>query len=443
MISNQNVAEAEAQFRQARAQVQIARSGYYPTVTAGSSFTRSLKSAEAPGSTSSTTSSSNSSQKPVTVTITPSPTSDFMLPIGASWEIDLWGRVRRTVEASTASAQASAGDLEGVRLLVHAELAQDYFSLRAVDAQKQLLDATVTAYQKALDLTKNRYAGGVASQADVLQAEAQLKTTQAQMIDLGVLRAQLEHAIALLCGKPASVFSIPVVPLTRVPPPIPVGLPSELLERRPDIAAAERRMAAANAQIGVAVAAYYPTITLSGLIGSEASNLTNWLSWPSRLWSIGSALSEVVFEGGLRKAQTEQARAAYDATVASYRETVLTGFQEVEDNLATLRILEEEAQVQDEAVKAAQRSETVTTNQYKAGTVSYLNVVVAQTIALSNERTAVDILGRRMTASALLVKALGGGWDSSALSSASDLNDKGDTRVQFTGTKATPTRSDP
>ncbi|HUI69256.1 MAG TPA: efflux transporter outer membrane subunit, partial [Spirochaetia bacterium] len=236
-ISNQNIALAEAQFRQARAQVQVARSGYYPAVTAGSSFTRSLKSAEAPGATTTTTSSSNSSQKPVTVTIAPSPTSDFVLPIGASWEIDLWGRIRRTVEASQASAQASAGDLEGVRLLVHAELAQDYFNLCAIDAQKHLLDATATAYQKALTLTKNRYAGGVASQADVLQAETQLKTTQAQAIDLGVQRAQLEHAIALLCGKPASVFSIPVVPLTKVPPPIPVGLPSELLERRPDIAA--------------------------------------------------------------------------------------------------------------------------------------------------------------------------------------------------------------
>jgi NodT family efflux transporter outer membrane factor (OMF) lipoprotein len=244
----------------------------------------------------------------------------------------------------------------------------------------------------------------------VLSAETQLKTTQAQAIDVGVQRAQTEHAIALLVGQPASLFSIPVVALSTPPPAIPVGVPSQVLERRPDIAAAERLMAAANAQIGVAIAAYYPNITLSASGGFQATDLAQWLTWPSHFWSVGAAAAETVFEGGLRRAQTDQARAAYDATVASYRQTVLTGFQEVEDNLAALRILEEEAQVQDEAVTSAEQSVVSTTNAYKAGTVSYLDVLIAQTIALSNQRTTLDILGRRMAASVLLVKALGGGW---------------------------------
>ncbi len=294
-------------------------------------------------------------------------------------------------------------------------MAQDYFQLRALDAQKQLLDETVIAFNKSLELTRNRYASGVASKADVLQAETQLKTTQAQAIDVGVQRAQLEHAIAALVGKAASVFSIPVVQRTMLPPAVPIGVPSELLECRPDIASAERHMAAANAQIGVAESAFYPTVTLSASGGFESSNLPKWLSWPNHFWSIGSAIAETVFEGGLRKAQTAQARAAYDANVASYRQTVLTAFQEVEDNLAALRILEEEARAQDDAVKAAQQTVTVTMNQYKAGTVSYLNVIVSQTTALNNERTAVDILSRRMTAAVLLIKALGGGWNASQI----------------------------
>ncbi len=395
-ISNQSVMVAEAQFRQARALVQAARASYFPTVTVGASPTRSSRTG--------------------TTGVSPTATSNYMLVADASWEPDLWGRVRRTVEASKASAQATAADLESTRLLVQAELAQDYFLLGVLDGQKQLLDVTVIAFQKTLELTKNRYASGVASRADVLQAETQLKTTQAQAIDVGVQRTQLEHAIALLVGKPASLFSIPVAPLA-VPPTVPVGVPSELLERRPDIAGAERRVAATNAQIGVAVAAYYPTVTLSASGGFEGSSLTKWLTWPSRFWSVGPGISETVFDGGLRRAQTAAARAVYDGTVASYRQTVLTGFQEVEDNLAALRILEEEAKVQDEAVKAAQQSVTFTTNQYKAGTVSYLNVLVAQTIALNNEITALGILSRRMTASVLLVKALGGGWNVSSLRS--------------------------
>ena len=400
-ISNQNIAVAEAQYRQARALVQAARAGYFPTVTADGSYTRSRRPATGTSGVS---------------TRTTGAVSDYLLNGSASWEPDIWGKVRRSVEANEAGAQASAADLGAMRLSVQTELAQDYFQLRTLDAQKQLFDATVSAYQKFLELTNNRYASGVASRSDVLQAETQLKTAQAQGIDTGVQRAQLEHAIALLTGKPASVFSVPFAPLTASPPPIPVGVPSVLLERRPDIAAAERRAAAANAQIGVAQAAYYPNITLIASGGFESAHLAKWLTWPNRLWSVGSTVLQTVFDGGLRGALTDQARAVYDANVASYRQTVLTGFKEVEDNLAALRILEEEALVQDEAVKAARQSVTISTNQYKAGTVSYLDVVTVQTIALNNERTAIDILGRRMTAGVLLIKALGGDWEGTSIS---------------------------
>jgi NodT family efflux transporter outer membrane factor (OMF) lipoprotein len=404
-ISNQNVAAAEAQFRQARALVQAARAGYFPTAAIGASATRSLGSANA-GNALGTTNQ----------------VSDLLLTGTASWEPDIWGKVRRTVEASEAGAQASAADLESIRLSTQAALAQSYFQLCALDAQKKLLDATVAAYQKAMELTNRRYASGVSSKADVLQAETQLKTTQAQAIDVGVQRAQLEHAVALLVGKPASILSIPVTPLAAMPAAVPFGIPSELLERRPDIAAAERRVAAANAQIGVAKAAYFPNIVLNATGGFESSHLFDWLSWPSRLWSVGLALTETVFDAGLRSALTDQARAAYDATVASYRQTVLGGFQEVEDNLAALRILEEESRIQGEAVSAARRSVDLSMNQYRAGTISYLDVVTVQAILLVNERTAIDILGRRMAASVLLIKAIGGGWHSSTLPSNKDLN---------------------
>ena len=424
-ISNQNVAVAEAQFRQARALVWAARAAYFPTATIGLAYTRSSKS---------TTLNPSATTRRTTL-------NDFMLLGDVSWEPDLWGRVRRSVEASKASAQASAADLESTRLLIQAELAQNYLQLRTLDAQKQLLDETVIAFQKNLELTKNRYAAGVASKADVLLADTQLKVTQAQAIDVGVQRAQFEHAIALLVGKPASVFSIPFAPLTLAPPSIPVGIPSELLERRPDIAAAERRVAAANAQIGVAVAAYYPTVTLSASGGFESADLSKWLKWPSRFWSVGPGISETVFDGGLRQAQTAAARAAYDGTVASYRQTVLAGFQEVEDNLAALRILEEVSKAQDEAVKAARQSLAVILNQYKAGTVNYLAVIVVQAALLNNERTAVDILGRRVTAATLLIKALGGGWDASALPSAKDLGRRDPKPSQ--STESEPSTSQP
>ena len=397
-VSNQNLAVAEAQFRQAQALVQAARSGYFPTVSVGASASRTRRPlTSSGGGTTSTT------------------VSDYTLPVDVTWELDLWGRVRRSVEASRANTQASAADLESVRLSIQSALAQNYFQLRTLDAQKQLLDTTVAYYRKSLELTRNRYTSGVVSRGDVLQAETQLKTTEAQAMDVGVQRAQLEHAIALLLGKPASSFSLAPAPLAVAPPAIPAVVPSQLLERRPDIGAAERRVAAANAQIGVAQAAYYPTVSLSGAAGFEATDLAKWLTWPSRFWSLGAAASETLFEGGLRRAQTEEARAAYDATVAAYRQTVLTGFQEVEDNLATLRILAGEAQVQDEAVKAARQSLELVTNQYRAGTVSYLDVIVVQTAALASERSAVDIAGRRLNASVLLVKALGGGWHANDL----------------------------
>ncbi len=392
--ANQNVAQAEANYRQAQALVRASRSGFYPTVTGGASATRSRRSSEVGGR---------------------GTTTDYLLPIDFSWEIDLWGRVRRTVEASQAGAQASQADLASALLSAQSLLAQDYFLLRTVDAQKKVLDDTIVEYRKTLVLTTNRYAAGVASRADVLQAETQLKSAQAQSIDLGVQRAQLSHGIALLVGKPPSAFSIPVAPLVATPPPIPIGVPSDLLERRPDIAAAERSVAAANAQIGVAEAAYYPSVTLGAAAGFEAATFAKWLAWPARFWSVGPAISETLFDGGLRAAQTDQARAAYDAQVAAYRQTVLTGFQEVENSLAALRILEEEAQVQQEALAAARQTVDVVTNQYKAGTVSYLAVIVAQVIALSNEQTALNIQGRRMAASVSLVQALGGGWDASAL----------------------------
>jgi NodT family efflux transporter outer membrane factor (OMF) lipoprotein len=393
-ISNQNVLFAEAQFRQARALVQAARAGYFPTLSGTASWKRNEASQNRGQSTASGSGIGNSN----------------LLTLDATWELDLWGRVRRTVESNEAGAQATAADVETVLLSTQAALAQDYFLLRAADAQQQLLDDTVAAYAKSLQLVRNQYAVGVAGKTEIALAETQLDSTQAQAIEVSVQRAQLEHAIALLIGRPPSGFTIARAPLNASPPPVPVGVPSELLERRPDVAGAERRVAAANAQIGVAKSAYFPALTLAATGGFQSAHISNLLTAPSRLWALGPVLAQVLFDGGLRQAQNDQAWAIYDATVATYRQTVLTGFQEVEDNLAALRILEQEAGVQDQAVRAARQSVTLTTNQYKAGIINYLAVVVVQAGALANERTAVDILGRRLTASVLLVKALGGGW---------------------------------
>ncbi|HTS68167.1 MAG TPA: efflux transporter outer membrane subunit, partial [Terriglobia bacterium] len=379
-ISNQNLKIAEAQFRQARDLIRIERSSLYPTVNGGASISVLQLSKNAPN---------------------PSPKAgqtqgDFVLPVDLSYEVDAWGRIRRTVEAARAGAQASAADLETARLSLHAELAADYFALRGLDAQKHLLDSTVVAYQKALDLTTNRYNGGLAAKVEVAQAETQLETTEAQAIDVGVQRADFEHAIAALIGQPASTFSIPASPLDTPPPRIPVGLPSDLLQRRPDIAAAERRVAAANAQIGIAMTAYYPTLSLNALAGLEGSSITDWFSWPSHFFAVGPALVETLYDAGRRHAFTDQAWAAYDANVAAYRQTVLTAFQEVEDNLAGLRVLDAESAKQNQAVQSAERSLALSNNRYKGGLVTYLEVTTAQSAALSNERTAVDILTRRM-----------------------------------------------
>jgi NodT family efflux transporter outer membrane factor (OMF) lipoprotein len=402
-VSNQTIKAAEARVREARALTQQAQAAFFPIVTANASATRS-------GGRSGTGTNADTGG-----TQGGGARNNFNVALDVNWEIDLWGRVRRTVEAGEATAQASVADLEAAKLSAQAQLADDYFLLRAQDAQIRLLADTVDAYQKSLQLTRNQYAVGVAARADVAQAETQLKSTQAQALDAGVQRAQLEHAIAVLLGKPPADFSIAPEVVATAFPPIPPGLPSELLERRPDIAAAERRTAAANAQVGVAEAAFFPSLTLSATGGFQSSLLSQLFSLPSRYWSLGPALAQTIFDAGLRRAQTAQAMATYDENVANYRQTVLAGFQEVEDNLAALRILEQEAAVQDEAVKSARESLTITLNQYRAGTANYLAVVVAQATALSNERAALTILGRRLTASVTLIKALGGGWDAAQL----------------------------
>ncbi len=398
-VSNQNLKIAEAQFRQARDTIRIDRSGLYPTVSAGPYINAEQFSKNAP----------NAGPKYGQTQ------GDFVLPFDLSYEVDAWGRIHLTVQSDVANAQASAADLETARLSIHAELAADYFMLRGLDAQKQLLDSTVVDYQKALDLTTNRYKGGLAAKVEVTQAETQLETTQAQAIDVGVQRAQFEHAIAALVGQPASTFSIPVSPLNTPPPVIPVGVPSDLLQRRPDIAAAERRVAAANADIGVAKTAYYPTLTLSAAAGLEGSSITNWFAWPSHFFAVGPQLLETLYDAGRRHAYSDQAWAAYDANVAAYRQSVLTAFQEVEDNLAGLRILDAESNKQNQAVQSAEHSLALSTNRYKGGLVTYLEVTTAQSIALADEVTEVNILARRMNSTVLLIKALGGGWDVSRL----------------------------
>jgi NodT family efflux transporter outer membrane factor (OMF) lipoprotein len=398
-VSNQTLKSAQAQFEQARALVRINRSAQYPNVTAGVSATRSHLATNRPNGKLSPNSNYT----------------DLQLPVDASYEVDVWGRVRKTVEAARANAQASAADLENVRLSLHAELASDYFQMRALDAEERLLNSTVAAYEKALELTRNRYSGGIASQVDVAQAETQLETTRAQAVDLGVQRAQFEHAIAVLTGQPASSFALAVSPLASAPPVVPVGLPSELLERRPDVAGNERRMAAANAQIGIARAAYFPTISLGASGGFESTSITSWFNGPSGFITAGASAIETVFDAGRRRAVSDQARAAYDQSVANYRGTVLSAFQEVEDNLAALRLLEDEAKTQDAAVASAQHSLLLSTNRYKGGVATYLEVITAQSIALTDQRVAVEIAGRRMTASVSLIKALGGGWKATNL----------------------------
>jgi NodT family efflux transporter outer membrane factor (OMF) lipoprotein len=399
-VSNQNLKAAEAQFRQARAALRYNRADYYPTVTVAPSATRQRVSAHRP---------------PPNSIFNGISENDFVLPFDISYQADVWGRVRKTVESSREQAQASAADLATVNLSMHADLAVDYFQARSLDAQEQLLNNTVTQYEQALQLTENRFQGGIASEVEVQQAKTVLQTTRAQAIDVGVQRAQFEHAVAILIGKPPAEFSLPPLPLTAPPPHVPLGLPSDLLERRPDIAAAERRVASANAQIGVAKSAYYPSINLSASGGFESSAISTLINGPSGLWSIGLSAVGTVFDAGRRRALTDEARAAYDSQVANYRQSVLNGFQQVEDNLAAVRILENEAKVQDEAVVAAQNSLNLSITRYKGGVTSYLEVITAQNAALTDEVSAVNILGRRMANTVLLIQALGGGWDRSSL----------------------------
>jgi NodT family efflux transporter outer membrane factor (OMF) lipoprotein len=400
-VSNQSLKAAEAQFAQARAAVQVARAAYYPTVSGSGSAGHTRQSENAPlfGATS-----------PVNY-------NDFQLPIDASWEPDVWGRVRRTVEAARSEAQASAADLANVDLSLHAELALDYFELRGLDSQKQLLDSTVVSYEKALELTDSRYRGGIASAVDVAQAQTQLETTRAQDQDVNVQRTAFEHAIAVLIGKPPTDFSQMPTPLTTPPPAIPARLPSELLERRPDIAAAERRVQEANAQIGVARSAYYPQFLLTGDGGFESSRLGTLLGGPAGFWALAGSAAELIFDGGERRGMTAEARAAYDQSVDNYRQTTLSAFEDVEDNLAALRILQGEAKTEDAAVAAAEHSLDLSITRYKGGVANYLEVTTAQSAALSDEVTAVSIFTRRMAASVLLVKALGGGWNVSQIPS--------------------------
>jgi NodT family efflux transporter outer membrane factor (OMF) lipoprotein len=402
-ISNQNVQSAMASYMAARALVKQARSQYFPTVSVGPAITGSRQGAAA------------------SLATTPGTSMFYSLPFDATWVPDLWGRVRNQVRANTASAQASAADLENIRLTAQAEVAVDYYELRGQDDLKQLLDSTVIAYQQSLDLTKVLYETGIDSDEAVAQAETQLETTQAQATNLGILRSQFEHAIAMLVGQPASTFSIPAEPLKSNPPAIPFGVPSQLLERRPDIAANERLMEQANAQIGVAYAAYYPTLTLSASIGLESKSFTSWFTWPSRFFAAGPSMSETIYDGGLRHATVLQFRAQYDETVANYRQTILTAFQQVEDNLASLRILSVEIQQQDTAVTSAERNLKIATDRYKLGIDPYLNVITAQTTLLGNRQTDVDLRIQQMTSSVQLVEALGGGWDASQIPTPSQV----------------------
>ena len=402
-ISNQNVLAAEAQFREARYAVRIARSNLYPTVAVSPSIMN---------------------QKSVILGLSgfkSGALTAYDLPVDVSYQADIWGSIRHGVRASAETAQASVATLENAKLSYQAELAQDYFELRGTDGEKELLETTVKSYQDYLKLTQDRFNSGVASGSDVAQAQTQLNTARAQLIDYDVARAQYEHAIAVLAGKPPSELSVTSRPIKIVPPPVPVGVPSTLLERRPDIAATERQMAVANEEIGIAKAAYYPTLNLTGDAGVENSRFLRWINWPSRFWSIGPQAAETLFDAGRRRATLNQSLAAYDATVANYRQTVLTAFQQVEDNLAALRVLENEAQAEDAAVKAAQNSLDISTYQYKAGTVNYLTVITEQAILLQDQVQAVSILTRRMSASVLLIEALGGGWDASTLPSVHEV----------------------
>ncbi len=398
-VSNENLRVVQARYGEARAYVAQQKSARFPLVSTGPQITGQRF----------------SNNKTLAPPANLNNYGDFMLPVDLSYELDVWGRVRNVVAAAAQSAQASAADLETVRLSLHAEVAADYFNLRGLDEEGRILNGAVDAYAKALELTQSRFDGGIANRAEVEEAKTQVEATRAQAIDVTEKRAQLEHALAVLTGQPPENFHLPGKPGRLEPPVIPAGLPSTLLERRPDIAGAERRVASANSEVGYAKASFYPQLVLSLTGGFEGGSIASWLAWPSRLWAIGPSAVQPLFDAGRRRAELDQARANYDATVANYRQQVLGAFQQVEDNLASLRILEEEAERQERAITAARRAEELSMERYKGGLVTYLEVVTAQNIRLQNERAGVDLQRRRMEASVYLVKALGGGWDAKSL----------------------------
>jgi len=397
--ANQTLKVAEANFRAARTAIGYARAGETPTIGTGASVTSVRESANEPYFLTNLANNGGG---------------DFTVPVDLNYEIDLWGRIRRGVTSAREQAQASAADMETVRLSLHAELATDYFGLRSADGQEKLLDDTIKAYTSALQLTQYRFDAGLALSSDVTQAETQLDQARVQRSDMEVQRTQFEHAIAVLVGKPPAAISIPRSPINlQAPqmPKIPGMLPSDLLERRPDIAADERRMASANEQIGIAQAAYYPTLSLSAIMGMEGTSALNWFTWPSRFWAVGPSMSETLFDGGRRRATSERTRANYDATVATYRQTALQAFQQVEDNLGALRILQTETEQQHHATTEALESLDTFQARYEGGLELYLQVITSQTTALANQRNDIELMRRQLDASVLLIKALGGGWD--------------------------------
>ena len=397
---NQNLAAASARLDEARAQLGIARSAFYPQISAEPSFIRQRSSFNAPVD-----------GEPQNKTFT---YNTFNAPLDLNWELDLWGRVRRQAESAHASFVASADDLESARLSLQAEVASDYFGLRELDEERRVVADTIETYQRSLELTQNRRKGGIVSDLDVSQAETQLRSTEAELPAIDLQRANLLHALAVLCGQPATGFQLPAGPLTNAIPSVPVSVPSELLERRPDIAAAERRMAAANAQVGVAVSAFYPQVTLSSMAGFQSIGADTLFDWPSRVWSFGPSVTLPIFTGGQNRAQLAFARASFRETVANYRQTVLGAFQEVEDQLAAQHLLTTQLEAQNAALAAARHTLEIANNRYKAGVVTYLEVATAQSAELQNERSFVQLEGQQLTAQVGLVKALGGGWESNA-----------------------------
>jgi NodT family efflux transporter outer membrane factor (OMF) lipoprotein len=424
-INNQNIKQYFENFMEARAVVREARAQYFPTLSAAPSVTHSRISQNLSGST---TVSANG-----TGTNFSTQSTIYSLPLEASWEPDLWGKVRNTVREARYAAQVSAADLENERLTEQAALAEYFFEIRGQDQLQKLYNDTVAADQKELELTQAEYQAGITTEISVVQAETALQSAQAGATNVGIARAQYEHAIAMLVGKAATNFSVPVKPMTVAPPPVPVGVPSELLERRPDIAAAERLMAEANAAVGIAYAAYYPNLTLTGEAGFESSRLSDWLSWPSRFFSVGASLSETIFDAGLRRATVQQYVATYNADLAAYRQTVLTAFQQVEDGLAEVRILSQEIQQEAQAVKFAQTNLTLEEARYETGIDPYVDVLVAQTTLLADQQTLNNLQVQEMTSAVALVEALGGGWDHSQLPTPQQVTQKSpasDTAIQ-------------